>query len=122
MIVLVFAAVFRRVMNDKKPTAFEKGNESAQDSLVAEFLQFLRHNKKYWLIPLLLALFGLELLVVLGGTAAAPFIYTLFYPERTIQPARVSGANASEDASVLKSARASSRDIIATTLERKDEI
>lgn len=38
----------------------------------------LKHNKKWWIIPILcvLALFGV--LLVLGSTSAAPFIYTLF--------------------------------------------
>jgi hypothetical protein len=39
---------------------------------------FLRANKKWWLAPILVAILLLGLLVVLGGTAAAPFIYTLF--------------------------------------------
>jgi len=39
---------------------------------------FLKHNKKWWLLPLLLALLLLGLLVVLSGTGLAPFIYTLF--------------------------------------------
>jgi len=47
-------------------------------SLIGEFLQFLRHNKKWWLIPILLVLGLLGLVVSLGGTAAAPWIYTLF--------------------------------------------
>lgn len=46
--------------------------------LVSEFTDFLRENKKWWLAPILIAILGLGLLVVLGGTAAAPFIYTLF--------------------------------------------
>jgi Family of unknown function (DUF5989) len=47
-------------------------------SLVGEFTDFLKENKKWWLAPILIAILGLGLLVVLGGTAAAPFIYTLF--------------------------------------------
>ncbi len=46
--------------------------------MVAEFVDFLRHNKKWWLGPILVVLLGLGLLVLLGGSAAAPFIYTLF--------------------------------------------
>jgi hypothetical protein len=40
---------------------------------------FLRHRKKYWLLPIILTLlmFG-ALIVFAGGTAIAPFIYTLF--------------------------------------------
>ena len=47
-------------------------------SLVGEFFAFLKENKKWWLAPILIAILGLGLLVLLGGTAAAPFIYTLF--------------------------------------------
>jgi Family of unknown function (DUF5989) len=51
----------------------------AKIAILAEFWQFLRFNKKYWLAPivLVLVLFGL-LLVVSQGSALAPFIYTLF--------------------------------------------
>ncbi|MGB5220740.1 MAG: DUF5989 family protein [Polyangiales bacterium] len=48
-----------------------------QTGLVSEMIGFLRANKKWWLAPILVAILLLGLLVVLGGTAAAPFIYTL---------------------------------------------
>jgi hypothetical protein len=47
-------------------------------SLLREFGIFLKHNKKWWLLPILLVLFCFAMILVLGGTAAAPFIYTLF--------------------------------------------
>ncbi|MDB6109080.1 MAG: hypothetical protein JWR69_830 [Pedosphaera sp.] len=65
-------------MSDYKPNSFEEANQSGQTSLVGEFIQLLKHNKKYWLIPLLLVLLGLGTRIILGSTAAAPFIYTLF--------------------------------------------
>ncbi len=65
-------------MSDEKPTAFEKESQAPQQNLPQEFIAFLKQNKKYWMIPLLLTLLGIALLVILGGTAAAPFIYTLF--------------------------------------------
>ena len=46
--------------------------------LASEFVQFLRDNKKWWLAPIVLSILGLGLLVLLGGTAAAPYIYTHF--------------------------------------------
>ena len=48
-------------------------------SFLAEFWRFLRSRKKYWLLPIvtILLLFG-ALLVLTGGSAIAPFIYTLF--------------------------------------------
>lgn len=49
-----------------------------RQGLASEFTDFLKENKKWWLAPILIAILGLGLLVLLGGTAAAPFIYTLF--------------------------------------------
>jgi len=46
--------------------------------LAGEFWSFLKENKKWWLAPIVISIVGLGLLVLLGGTAAAPFIYTLF--------------------------------------------
>lgn len=40
---------------------------------------YLRERKKFWLAPILLALLILGALIVLGGgSAVAPFIYSLF--------------------------------------------
>lgn len=57
---------------------FMKDAQAPQGGLVSEFWDFLKDNKKWWLAPILVAIVGLGLLVLLGGTAAAPFIYTLF--------------------------------------------
>ena len=44
-----------------------------------EFLAFLRERKKLWLLPLLILLLAIGgLLLMVKGTALAPFIYTLF--------------------------------------------
>jgi hypothetical protein len=47
--------------------------------VLSEFLQFLRDEKKYWLVPIVIVfvLFGL-LIVFSQSSAVAPFIYTLF--------------------------------------------
>ena len=43
-----------------------------------EFLRFLRQEKKWWLIPLLLLLLALGALVIFSsGSPLAPFIYPL---------------------------------------------
>jgi hypothetical protein len=47
-------------------------------SLVAEFWKFMKIRKKWWLLPIIVVLVGFGVLVFLSGTAAAPFIYTLF--------------------------------------------
>ena len=48
-------------------------------SIIAEFWQFLRVRKKYWLAPIVFVLLLLGLLIVVTqGSVVAPFIYTLF--------------------------------------------
>jgi hypothetical protein len=43
-----------------------------------DFVDFLRHHRKWWLLPILAVLLLAGVVAVLGGTALAPFIYTLF--------------------------------------------
>lgn len=48
-------------------------------SFLKEFWAFLRVRKKFWLVPMLIAMVLLGGLIVLTqGSAVAPFIYTLF--------------------------------------------
>lgn len=66
-------------MNDKTASDFEKAaQETPGGALLVELWDLLRHNKKWWLLPVLVVTLLLGLLVFLSGTAAAPFIYTLF--------------------------------------------
>lgn len=48
-------------------------------SMIQELWAFLRARKKYWLWPvfLMMALLGV-IIVLMQGSAVAPFIYTLF--------------------------------------------
>ena len=52
--------------------------EQDQTGFILEFWDFLKHNKKWWLLPIILCLLLFGLLVILSGTGIAPFIYTLF--------------------------------------------
>jgi hypothetical protein len=46
---------------------------------IKEFYRFLLVRKKYWLIPIFLALILVGVILFMGhGTVAAPFIYTVF--------------------------------------------
>lgn len=48
-------------------------------SIFAEFWQFLKVRKKWWITPILVMLVLLGVLIVFSqGSALAPFIYTLF--------------------------------------------
>ena len=44
---------------------------------VLELWAFMKERKKFWLLPIVLALVG-TLIVLTQGSAVAPFIYTLF--------------------------------------------
>ena len=46
--------------------------------ILAEFVAFMAENKMWWLTPILVVFGLLGVLLVLGATGAAPFIYTLF--------------------------------------------
>jgi hypothetical protein len=43
-----------------------------------ELVSFLVASKKWWLAPILLAVLVISTLSILGASAVAPFIYTLF--------------------------------------------
>jgi hypothetical protein len=59
-------------------TAFSRQAQEARPGAVRELMLFIRENKKWWLTPIIVVLLLVGVLIVLGGTAAAPFIYTLF--------------------------------------------
>jgi Family of unknown function (DUF5989) len=46
--------------------------------LLREYIDWLRYNKKWWLTPIVFFLVLVGAVAMLGGTAVAPFIYTLF--------------------------------------------
>jgi hypothetical protein len=51
----------------------------AKQSLLKEFFLFVRHEKKWWLVPLLAVLLLVGALIVFAGSSPlAPFIYPLF--------------------------------------------
>ncbi len=45
--------------------------------LLGELGSFARHNKRWWLVPLVVVMLLLAVLIIAGQTVA-PFIYTLF--------------------------------------------
>jgi len=47
-------------------------------SIFSEFYAFLKHNKAYWMVPIVVVLLLFAAVLILGGSSAAPFIYTLF--------------------------------------------
>jgi len=63
---------------DSTKQEFEAEASKAQRGIIRELIGYLRHSGKWWLTPIILGLLLAGLIVVLGGTAVAPFIYTLF--------------------------------------------
>ena len=67
-----------------EPGGVKQGNdflaeaEASQAGLGTEFVDFLKYNKKWWLIPILLVMALIAVLVVISASGGAPFIYALF--------------------------------------------
>jgi hypothetical protein len=48
-------------------------------SLLRELVQFLKQEKKWWLLPLCVILVLVSILIIMAESSAlAPFVYTLF--------------------------------------------
>jgi hypothetical protein len=66
-------------MSNTRHTKFEQAaTQYRERNFLTEFWAFLKHNKRWWMLPILVVLLALGALIFLSGTAAAPFIYTLF--------------------------------------------
>lgn len=52
--------------------------KTKQHGILREFFDFAMDNKKYWIIPIVVILMAFGALLIIGGSSAAPFIYTLF--------------------------------------------
>ncbi len=71
-------------MNDETRPETDQADEIArqaeetQHGILREMVDLVRYNRKWWQIPIIVGLLLAGALVVLGGTAVAPLIYTLF--------------------------------------------
>ncbi len=66
-------------MTERDARQFEHAAARTHDvGLVGELWGFLRANKKWWLLPILVVMVVFSLLILLSGTGVAPIIYTLF--------------------------------------------
>jgi uncharacterized membrane protein HdeD (DUF308 family) len=63
---------------DKQRESFESQAQEASPGLLREYVDFLKHNKKWWLIPLIGALLLVGALVIFFNDTATTEIYTLF--------------------------------------------
>lgn len=66
-------------MPQTDPTeSFESQAGHERQGLASEFLDFLKYNKKWWLLPIIIVMLVFGLLVFLSASPLSPFIYTLF--------------------------------------------
>ena len=61
-------------MSDAKHE-FEKAAEEGRLSLAAEFWMFLKENKKWWLLPIIVVFGLIAFFAWAMGTGIAPFLY-----------------------------------------------
>ena len=61
--------------NDDELAALAGGR---RPGFVSELLAFVIESRKWWLMPIMIAVVLFGVLVFLASTGAAPFIYTLF--------------------------------------------
>ncbi|MCC6573820.1 MAG: hypothetical protein IT462_08515 [Planctomycetes bacterium] len=65
-------------MTEPQKQDFLAEAEKPAGNIVSEFIAFMSANKKWWLAPIIIVLLLVGVLIILAGTGAAPFIYTLF--------------------------------------------
>ena len=58
--------------------AFLRASEEKPAGFVREFAGYLRAHKKWWLLPIIVALVLLGIFALLTATGAGPALYTLF--------------------------------------------
>lgn len=66
--------------NDERDDAneFAEAGQAKERGLIGELVSFMAETKSWWMLPLLIVFGLLGVLLVLGATGVAPFIYPLF--------------------------------------------
>lgn len=69
--------------HDETPSSSEssfaqEARATVHPPLWREFLQYVRETSQWWLLPILVCCLALSMIAWATGTAAAPFIYSLF--------------------------------------------
>ena len=65
-------------MTDDQPEDFAEQANAPQPGFLAELWEFMAANRKWWLAPIVAMLLLIGGLILMSGTAVAPFVYTLF--------------------------------------------
>lgn len=62
----------------KPKPSFEQLAASENVGIIREFIDFLIHNKKWWLTPIIVILLLVGVMIALTTSGAAPFLYTFW--------------------------------------------
>lgn len=66
-------------MTEPQTSEFERAASAERGrGIVRDFWDFLRQNKKWWMLPIVVVLAFFSVLVILSSSPLAPFIYSLF--------------------------------------------
>ena len=63
---------------DKGKEDFLQAAQEEERGLISEFVMFMAENKMWWMTPILVVFGLLGVLLIVGATGVAPFIYPLF--------------------------------------------
>lgn len=58
--------------------SFQQAAEAPDPGIIREFIDFLATSKKWWLTPIIVVLLLVAGLVLLAGSPAGPFLYSLW--------------------------------------------
>jgi hypothetical protein len=61
---------------DNRDNEFLQAAGQQDRGLIAEFWAFMAENKMWWLTPILIVFLLLGVLLILGATGVAPFLYS----------------------------------------------
>lgn len=57
---------------------FERQAEEAPPGLIEEFVDFLLHSKRWWLLPIIVVLLLMSALIWISGTSLGSFLYRIY--------------------------------------------
>lgn len=60
------------------PPLIEELADAPEPGLVAELFAFLKHNRKWWLVPIVVVLGLFGVIIALAGSSIAPLLYTFW--------------------------------------------
>jgi hypothetical protein len=67
----------KQIVPESASTFIEEANKP-QLTLLEEFVHLVVHDRKWWIVPLMLSLVFVAIAVALTQSAIVPFVYTLF--------------------------------------------